>query len=59
MHAVTEMNPTLRSATTKAVGATMRAVVHPRYGTPDVADALRHVGERHARGQTVITIAAR
>lgn len=44
---------------------TMRAVVPPRYGTPDVergvtlaevADALRTVGEGHARGRTVVTV---
>lgn len=38
MHAVNEMNPTLRtaSASDKAVGRTMRAIVHRQYGEPGV-----------------------
>jgi len=38
MHAVTEMDATLRPAPApaEAVGRTMRAIVHPQYGTPDV-----------------------
>jgi NADPH:quinone reductase-like Zn-dependent oxidoreductase len=36
MHAVDEMNATVRLAPAEAVGHTMRAIVHPRYGAPDV-----------------------
>jgi NADPH:quinone reductase-like Zn-dependent oxidoreductase len=34
-----------------------RPVIERRYALSEVADALRHVGEGHARGQTVIQIA--
>jgi NADPH:quinone reductase-like Zn-dependent oxidoreductase len=35
----------------------LKPVIDRRYALRDVADALRHVGERHARGQTVIQVA--
>jgi len=35
-----------------------KPVIERRYALSEVADALRHVGEGHARGQTVIRIAA-
>lgn len=34
-----------------------KPVIERRYTLSDVADALRHVGEGHAQGQTVIQIA--
>lgn len=34
-----------------------RPVIASRYALDDVAEALRHVGEGHARGQTIIRIA--
>ena len=36
----------------------VKPVLEHRYALNEVADALRHVGEGHARGQTVITIAS-
>jgi NADPH:quinone reductase-like Zn-dependent oxidoreductase len=35
----------------------LKPVIERRYVLSEVADALRHVGERHAQGQTVIHIA--
>ena len=36
MHAVSEISSTLRPVPAEAVSRTMRAIVHPQYGTPDV-----------------------
>ena len=35
----------------------LKPVIERRYPLSKVADALRHVGERHSQGQTVIQIA--
>jgi NADPH:quinone reductase-like Zn-dependent oxidoreductase len=35
----------------------LKPVIERRYALREVADALRHVGERHSQGQTVIQIA--
>jgi NADPH:quinone reductase-like Zn-dependent oxidoreductase len=35
----------------------LKPVIDRRYALREVADALRHVGQRHAQGQTVIRIA--
>jgi NADPH:quinone reductase-like Zn-dependent oxidoreductase len=37
--------------------AKLKPVIERRYALREVADALRHVGERHSQGQTVIQIA--
>jgi NADPH:quinone reductase-like Zn-dependent oxidoreductase len=34
-----------------------KPVIERRYALSEVADALRHVGEGHARGQAIIRIA--
>jgi len=34
----------------------LKPVIERRYALGEVADALRHVGERHSQGQTVIQI---
>jgi D-arabinose 1-dehydrogenase-like Zn-dependent alcohol dehydrogenase len=38
-------------------GGKAKAVVERLYGLSEVPDALRHIGEGHARGQIVIRIA--